>query len=63
MSSWRYLIQFGNVQDTFTICGPGSVALVMADDFLRREKAVLGSVALVMADDFLRREKAVLVFL
>jgi hypothetical protein len=41
MSSWRYLIQFGKVQDTFTICGPGSVALVVADNFQWREKVVL----------------------
>jgi hypothetical protein len=41
MPSWRYLIQFGKVQDTFTICDPGGVSLVVADDFLWREKAVL----------------------
>jgi hypothetical protein len=41
MSLWRYLIQFGKVQDTFTIYDPGSVALVVADDFLWREKVVL----------------------
>jgi hypothetical protein len=41
MSSWGYLIQFGKVQDTFTICGPGGVALVVADDFLWRKKFVL----------------------
>jgi hypothetical protein len=34
-------IQFAKVQDSFTICGPGGVALVVADDFLWREKVVL----------------------
>jgi hypothetical protein len=41
MSLWRYLIQFGKVQDTFTICGPSGVALVVKNDFLWTEKVVL----------------------